>query len=117
MIRSIVVEAEDRPPDEETLRAFYDEEQGFFTQPGRLRVSQLFFRVPDAEREDEVRARAADAAARWRAGEDEAVLRERLADEEGLPRSGHAAPPGEAARVHRADRAPQCDGPRGRRGR
>ncbi len=82
MIRSIVVEAEDRPPDETTLRGFYDEEQGFFTQPGRLRVAQLFFRVPSAAQEDEIRARATDAAARWRAGEDESALRERLADEE-----------------------------------
>jgi parvulin-like peptidyl-prolyl isomerase len=64
MIRSILVEIEDRQPTANELREFYQEHRDFFTQPGRMRVHQLFFRVPSpaeepaaAERAREVRDR------------------------------------------------------------
>ena len=43
----ILVEVEDRQPTASELREFYRENRDFFTQPGRMRVHQLFFRVPD----------------------------------------------------------------------
>ncbi len=93
MIRSVVVEAEDRPPEDETLEAFYAEEQGFFTQPGRLRVAQVFFRVRSADAEADARARAQDATRRLRAGETLAAVREALGDEEVSPVPDALLPP------------------------
>ncbi len=64
LIASIVNDAEDRPPDPGELEAFYEAEKDFFTQPGRVRVRQIFFATPrgtDAQRAVE-RAEAARAA-------------------------------------------------------
>jgi parvulin-like peptidyl-prolyl isomerase len=69
MIRSVVVEAEDDPPQEDELRDFYREESSFFTQPGRLRVRQIFFRVPTREAQEAAAARASEARRRLDAGE------------------------------------------------
>jgi parvulin-like peptidyl-prolyl isomerase len=69
MIRSVVVAAEDEPPVEAELRAFYGEERSFFTQPGRLRVRQIFFRVPTRQAEEVAAVRAADAKRRLDEGE------------------------------------------------
>jgi parvulin-like peptidyl-prolyl isomerase len=69
MIRSVVVAAEDEPPVEAELRAFYGEERSFFTQPGRLRVRQIFFRVPTRQAEEVAAERAADAKRRLDEGE------------------------------------------------
>jgi parvulin-like peptidyl-prolyl isomerase len=69
VIRSVVVEAEDERPGEAELRAFYAEEREFFTQPGRLHVRQIFFRVPTRDDEEAAAARAAEAHRRVAAGE------------------------------------------------
>src|SRR5688572_12264169 len=61
MIQSIVVETEDEKPDPDELHRFYEEEAGFFTQPGRVRVAQVFFRVPTPADEPAKRERAEQA--------------------------------------------------------
>jgi len=58
MIRSILVEVEDQQPTASELREFYQENRDFFTQPGRMRVHQLFFRVPDPAEEQAAAERA-----------------------------------------------------------
>lgn len=46
LIASVVATAEENDPTPEELRAFYEEEAAFFTQPGRRRVEQILFRIP-----------------------------------------------------------------------
>ena len=77
VIRSVLVEAEDEAPDEAALRAFHTEQRDFFTQPGRLHVRQIFFRVPDLAGEAEARTRAERASARLGAGEPFEAVAER----------------------------------------
>lgn len=55
-------------PDEATLRAFHAERAEWFAAPGRLRARQLWVRAEPARGAAEARARAAEAAARLRAG-------------------------------------------------
>jgi parvulin-like peptidyl-prolyl isomerase len=93
MIQSIVVETEDERPDTDELRRFYAEEAAFFTQPGRLRAAQVFFRVPAPDQEEAVRARAAAAAERLAAGEPLAAVRAELGDEEVSPIPDALLPP------------------------
>jgi parvulin-like peptidyl-prolyl isomerase len=69
VIHAVLMEAEDEVPDEAALRAFYQEQRDFFTRPGRLRLQQIFFRVPDLASEQPARARAEAAFARLAAGE------------------------------------------------
>ncbi len=70
LIQSVVAGAEGREPEPEELVAFYDENRDFFTQPGRLRVRQIFFRVGAGGEaaEAEVMARASEARAELLAG-------------------------------------------------
>ena len=82
MIRSVVVEAEDEEPTEADLRAFYDAESAFFTQPGRVRVGQVFFRVRAADQDEAARARALVARDRLRAGDALDVVRAEEGDDE-----------------------------------
>ena len=58
LIASVVSTAEDRDPDTAELEAFYLDNRDFFTRPGRLRVRQIYFRVPDPDAEAEARRRA-----------------------------------------------------------
>jgi parvulin-like peptidyl-prolyl isomerase len=58
MIRSILVEIEDQQPTPSELREFYQENRDFFTQPGRMRVHQLFFRVPSSSEQQAAAERA-----------------------------------------------------------
>ena len=93
MIRSVVVEAEDEAPSDAELRAFYEEEKAFFTQPGRLRVRQIFFRVPTLAAQDAAAARAEEAARRLAAGGRFETVREELGDEPISPLPDVALPP------------------------
>jgi hypothetical protein len=77
MIRSILVEVEDQQPTGEELREFYDEQRDFFTQPGRMRVHQLFFRVPDPAQQQAVGA-SGRAGARGGRGEPTGAVRDWL---------------------------------------
>jgi parvulin-like peptidyl-prolyl isomerase len=81
VIDAVVAAPGEPPPSDAELAAFYERERNFFAQPGRLRVRQVWCRAdaPAAE------ARAAEAAARLRAGEDFAAVRDRLGDRELAP--------------------------------
>jgi parvulin-like peptidyl-prolyl isomerase len=85
MIQSIVVETEDEKPEPDELRRFYEEEAGFFTQPGRVRVAQVFFRVPTPADEPAKLERAKEARRRLVAGEPLAAVRASLGDTEVSP--------------------------------
>ncbi len=93
MIRSIVVEAEDREPTDEELEAFHAEEKGFFAQPGRLRVRQVFIRVRGGDDEAEAIARAEAARAALLDGEAIAEVRARMGDSEVSPVPDALLPP------------------------
>lgn len=85
MIRSILVEVEDQQPDPEELRAFYAGQRDFFTQPGRMRVHQLFFRVPDPAQQEAVFERARRVRAAIAPGQLVSELRDEFGDPEISP--------------------------------
>ena len=93
MIRSVVVEAEDDPPSDAQVAAFYAEEQAFFTQPGRIRARQVFVRVSGPEGEEAARARAVRAYERLAAGESLAAVRDAEGDREVSPVPDALLPP------------------------
>ena len=93
MIQSIVVEVEDEKPDEDELRRFHAEQGGFFTQPGRVRTAQVFFRVRAPGEDAAAAARAAEASLRLRAGEPLERVRAELGDEEVSPLPDALLPP------------------------
>jgi hypothetical protein len=82
VIAAVTSDAEDRAPSPDEVRDFYEAERDFFTRPGRLRVRQVFLRVPSPEAEPGVRARAERARDRLRAGEPIERVREELGDRE-----------------------------------
>jgi hypothetical protein len=79
VIRSVVVEAEDREPSADELRAFYEAERALFTRPERLHVRRVQVRVGPGG-EASARQRAAEAARRLRAGEPFEAVRRELGD-------------------------------------
>lgn len=85
MIRSILVEVEDQKPTASQLREFYEEYRDFFTQPGRLRVHQLFFRVPRSADQEAAAARAREVRERIGPGQALAELRGDYGDPEVSP--------------------------------
>jgi hypothetical protein len=93
MIQSVVVESEDQEPSEQTLRDFYRKDEAFFRVPGRLRVGQVFFRVPDPGQEEAVRSRAARSRERLLAGEPLDQVRRELGDAEVSPIPDALLPP------------------------
>jgi parvulin-like peptidyl-prolyl isomerase len=93
MIQSIVVETEDEKPEPDELRRFYAEEAGFFTQPGRVRTAQVFFRVPSPADEAAKLARAREAQQRLLAGEPLEEVRASLGDAEVSPIPDALLPP------------------------
>ncbi|MBW2241801.1 MAG: peptidyl-prolyl cis-trans isomerase [Deltaproteobacteria bacterium] len=93
MVRMVVVDVEDRPTEEDELRAFYAEEAPFFTQPGRLRVRQVFIRVRRGEDDQAGRARAEAARAAWVGGGSLADVRKAHGDVEVSPVPDALLPP------------------------
>ena len=93
MIQSIVVETEDQKPEPDELRKFYTEQAGFFTQPGRVRAAQVFFRVRAPGDEVAVTEKAKQAQQRLQAGEPLASVRASLGDEEVSPIPDALLPP------------------------
>jgi parvulin-like peptidyl-prolyl isomerase len=85
MIRSILVEVEDQKPTASELREFYQEYRDFFTQPGRLRVHQLFFRVPGSAEQDAAAERVREVRERIEPGQALAELRADYGDPEVSP--------------------------------
>jgi parvulin-like peptidyl-prolyl isomerase len=80
VIRSVVVEADQREVDEDELRAFFEREIAFFTQPGRLRVDQILFRVRDASLQEAAKQRAQRARAALRDGRAFSAVRDEMGD-------------------------------------
>ena len=80
VIRSVVVEADEREPTPDELRAFFEREQQFFVQPGRLHVDQIFFRVRSAAELDAAEQRARRAHAELERGADFAAVRDAAGD-------------------------------------
>ena len=93
MIQSIVVETEDQKPEPDELRKFYQEESAFFTQPGRVRAAQVFFRVRAQSDEAAILAKAKEAQQRLSAGEPLSEVRASLGDEEVSPIPDTLLPP------------------------
>jgi parvulin-like peptidyl-prolyl cis-trans isomerase-like protein len=73
-----------REPTDAELRAFYDANREYFTDPGRVRVGQVFVRV-EGRSETDARTRADDALRRLRAAEPLATVRAALGDDETAP--------------------------------
>jgi len=95
IVASVVSDSEAREPDERELREFHQENLDFFTSSGRLRVRQIFFRVPvrGGDLEEVVRARARDARVRLLAGEPFATVRDEVGDAEISPVPDALLPP------------------------
>jgi len=93
MIQSIVVETEDEEPEADELRRFHAEEGAFFTQPGRVRTGQVFFRVATPSDEPALLARAEQARQRLVAGEPLERVRAELGDQEVSPIPDALLPP------------------------
>lgn len=93
VIASVVTEYEDLRPSDTELQAFYDEHRDFFTQPGRLRVRQIFCRVVTADDAAAALERAQEASRRLRAPEAFGVVREALGDPEVSPLPDALLPP------------------------
>jgi parvulin-like peptidyl-prolyl isomerase len=85
MIRSILVEVEDRRPTASELREFYEDYRDFFTQPGRVRVHQLFFRVPGSSEQQAAAERAREVRDRIEPGQALTALRGEYGDPEISP--------------------------------
>jgi hypothetical protein len=85
MIRSILVEIEDRQPTASELSEFYEDHRDFFTQPGRMRVHQLFFRVPTPSEQEAVAERAREVRDRIEPGQALVELRGDYGDPEVSP--------------------------------
>ena len=93
LIASVTAEAETREASDAELREFFARESAFFSQPGRLHMRQVFFRVRDSRRDVATRERAVAAARRLRAGEAFEVVRAALGDEEISPIPDGLLPP------------------------
>jgi len=85
LIASVVAEAEQRQASEAELRRFYAENGDFFTNPGRLRARQIFFRVGGEGGEAAARVKAEAARDRLAAGETWGEVKTALGDDEVSP--------------------------------
>ena len=96
VIAAVSSDAELEEPSEAELKEFYAEQSDFFTQPGRLRVRQIFFGVPTRGRgtdgETGPAERAAEARERLERGEDFESVRRSLGDREILEVPGALLP-------------------------
>lgn len=93
VIQSVVAAAEDREPGDSELAEFYAENRAFFALPPRLRVRQIFLRLPTDGDEEAVRARAREARALWRDGGTFEVVRAGFGDGEISPVPNALLPP------------------------
>lgn len=93
MIDAVVAEAETVEPSAADLAAFWEEHRDLFARPGRLRLRQVWVRAPGTD-DGAALARARAAAARLRAGEELARVRDALGDPEVVPLPDGPLPPG-----------------------
>lgn len=80
MIDSVVADAQPDEPSRAEIEEFYAEHHRYFARTGRLALAPLRFAKREGETEEQTRARADQAAARLRAGEDATRVRTELAD-------------------------------------
>jgi parvulin-like peptidyl-prolyl isomerase len=85
VIQSVVVRSEETSPDDEALRAFYEDNSDYFAQTGRSLVQQILVREKPVRSGEEARARAREAARRLRDGESFAAVDEALGDRQVAP--------------------------------
>jgi parvulin-like peptidyl-prolyl cis-trans isomerase-like protein/SurA-like protein len=69
VIELVVSQADGNEPSDADVRAFYDENRGYFALTDRLLVQQVFVRADPVRSEADARARAEQAMQRLRAGE------------------------------------------------
>lgn len=93
MIDSIVADAQPEEPDQDDVEDFYAKNSGYFARTGRLHVRPLRFGKREGETEQNVRARATEAAARLRAGDDPEKVENETADEWVVPVPNGLLPP------------------------
>ena len=93
VMASVAADQEDRQPTDAELQKFYDAHRDFFTQPGRLRVRQIFCRVATAADDAAARARAQDATRRLRNGESFGAVQAAFGDPEVSPLPDALLPP------------------------
>jgi parvulin-like peptidyl-prolyl isomerase len=92
VVASAVAARGDVAPTPAAVRAYYDQNRDFFTRPGRVRARQILCRVRNDE-DAPAFARAREAAARLRAGEEFAAVRTALGDGEIAPLPDAPLPP------------------------
>lgn len=85
VIQLVVQQAETSDPSRADLERFYEENRDYFTRTGRVFVRQLWFRTGGGRSDEEVLARASEAARRLREGEDFETVKRELADEPVAP--------------------------------
>ncbi len=85
LIESVVASAEDVEPTRDELEAFYAENAEFFTQPGRWRVRQVYFRLSPDTDEEALAERVIAAVAALRAKRDIQDVRQNFGDQEVSP--------------------------------
>jgi hypothetical protein len=93
VIASVVSEYEDLQPSAAELQAFYDQHRDFFTQPGRLRLQQVFCKVATPEDAPAALERAREASRRLRAQEPYDAVRRDWGDAELSPLPDALLPP------------------------
>ena len=92
VIDGVVGGVGDRVPSDDELAAFYERDRDFFAGPGRVRVRQVFVRATAAT-DDAALARAQQATARLRAGDDPTAVATALGDAPVSPPPDALLPP------------------------
>lgn len=93
VIGAVTEESGEDQPSDDDLRRFYQANADFFAGPGRLRLEQIFVRVPSDGDPAAAQERARQAAERLRAGEAVAAVREEFGDREFAPVPDALLPP------------------------
>ena len=93
VVDAVVTDRAQAEPSEADVDAFYAAHRDFFARPGRLRVRQVWCGVTDPAAAADALARATQAAARLRAGEDFATVQAALGDAEVSPVPDGLLPP------------------------
>lgn len=93
VIDSVTQESNEAQPNEEELQRFYSENLDFFSGPGRLRIREVFVRVPSGSDPNPALERAEKARDRRRAGDDFDTVRAELGDREFAPIPDVLLPP------------------------
>jgi hypothetical protein len=93
VLASLNAAADSYEPGDDEVVEFYAENADYFARPGRLHVNRVFIAARAGEDPTAVAARAAEATARLRAGDDLEVVRAELGDEPVAPVPDVLLPP------------------------